>query len=326
MKNFFYYFVCVKKMDELRQELIRIGCIKKAKQGEFWTLKSGEKSDIYIDLRILPQHPGLLHRIVTFLHPAVYDDRTYVAGLPIGGIPLATMYSHRTKLPLLLIRKVQKDHGTGKMVEVDYSSWKAPKKVILVDDVVTTGSTVLETMEMLKQQQVPLEVVAVVCVVNRSDPFTNQIPSTAIPVYSLLTLKDLFPARTTFEERIRAPSNEFSAKLFQKMIDKKSNLCVSADVNTAGDLMQLLKKVGPYIAMIKVHFDTIQSNGGEWNGDDWVARFYSLAHEQNVLVMNDRKYADIGSATERWLYPTCNCRTRRNRGTWQVWCWRDFGR
>lgn len=290
----------------VKEELFRIGCIKRAKPGEFWTLKSGETSDIYIDLRILPQHPKLINTIATLLplpstrrggdpRDGLFDESTYVAGLPIGGIPLATLYSQRTNLPLLLVRKVPKDHGTSKMVEVDYSTWTNPRKLILVDDVLTTGSTVLDTIEMLKSQRIPLEVAAVVCVVNRSSPFRDQVPGTNIPIFALYKLEDLFTPRTTFGERLPLATNTTTRKLFQIMMEKKTNLCVSADVDTSDHVLSLLKATGPYIAMLKCHFDAIRLC------DVQIRDILEVAKQMNVLILSDRKYADIGSTITKKL-------------------------
>jgi len=292
------------KMNGVKDELFRIGCVKRAQPGEFWTLKSGETSDIYIDLRILPQYPKLMSTIAGLLPRVSSEEDGYVAGLPIGGIPLATLYAQRTRSALLLIRKVPKKHGTSKMVEVDYSSWTAPRELILVDDVLTTGSTVLETIEMLKSQQIPLKVTAVVCVVNRSNPLQTTVPGTDVPIHSLLTLEELFARRRTFADRLEAVPHAVARRLFRTMIDKKTNLCLSADVDSEEKLLELLTATSPYIAMIKVHFDAIEPNASGFRD------FMEAAEAQNVVVMSDRKYADIGSTIrkklERWeKHPAC---------------------
>lgn len=290
---------------QLASTLWQLGCIQRAKAGEKgWTLKSGDTSNVYVDLRILPQHPHILSQIAEAMS---IDDfgaaaaADYLAGLPLGGIPLATVLSQHSGIPQILIRKVAKDHGTTKMVEADYGNWDGPRTVILVDDVFTTGSTVCETMTMLEQQKIPLTVVGVVCVVNRSKPHIAFVPSTTIPVHSLFDYAQLFQTRKSFEMRARTTNNAATARLFEIMSKKKTNLCFSADFEidtnrteeTSIEIVELFRQIVPYIAMVKIHHDLLPTSV--------LKQIWLIAAENDVMVLSDDKFADIGSIVGKKL-------------------------
>lgn len=165
--------------EKLWKLIIDAGCIQ---HGESVVLKSGKTSDLCIDLRRLTQHPKSL---ALLLGPLVEKSKclakpsTCVAGVPMGGIHLATLYSHISGLPQILIRKEAKTHGTKRVVEIDASFQFT--NLILVEDVITTGSSVLEIIHLLKLHAPFLKVVAVVCLVNREGlDYVGDVPVCAL--------------------------------------------------------------------------------------------------------------------------------------------------
>jgi orotidine 5'-phosphate decarboxylase subfamily 1/orotate phosphoribosyltransferase len=280
------------------------GLVKIARPGEPFVLKSGLTSEIYVDLRTLGGTPKLhamvCQGLVDILPKWIFEEEggcDYVAGLPLGGVPLAALVSHLGELPLLLIRKQPKDHGTGRIVEAELSEMT---DVILVDDVITTGSTVKETVERFNKSGAPIRVAGVLCVVNRCDGAPSVVPDTDIPLHSLLTLDELLSARHVrepFSRRALVAKNARAHELFQVMEEKKTNVCWSADVSTFGEVLRFFRAIAPHIAMIKLHFDALlgvvtHENFGE---------LFQIARENKVLVMGDRKFADIGSTVKRQL-------------------------
>jgi uridine monophosphate synthetase len=147
-------------------QIVKVGCVQR---GKSVVLKSGISSDLYIDLRKLTQHPRLLQNLVlemvSISQELLYSPSVCVAGIPMGAIHLATLYSQFANVPQILIRKEPKTHGTRKLVEMDDS--QNLTRVILIEDVITTGASVLEVIELLKIHQPNLQVVGVVCLVNR---------------------------------------------------------------------------------------------------------------------------------------------------------------
>ena len=289
-----------KRTRKLAELFLTSGLVKHAPPGNPFLLKSGKTSDIYVDLRTLGANPrlhalvgeALLDTLPSVTTAMLKGGIGYVAGLPLGGVPLATLVSHIGEIGMLLIRKQPKKHGTFRIVEADLTE---PTSVVLVDDVLTTGSTVRETVERFKKSGVPITVVGVLCVVNRCDGAPTKVPETNIPLYSVLTLSDLRQRRRIPFGR-RVSSNATATELFRLMDKKKTNVCWSADVDTPEELLRVFRVVAPHIAMIKVHFDAIV---GLTSVD--VGMMFRIAYENQVLVMGDRKFADIGATVSRQL-------------------------
>lgn len=94
----------------------------------------------------------------------------------------------------------------------------------------------------------------------------------------------------TYGKRIQHAGNPVAKRLFKLMEDKKTNLCIAADVKTTSEILSLLEKTGPYICLFKLHIDMVE----DFN-DGFITKLTSLAAKLNVLLMEDRKYGDIGN-------------------------------
>ncbi|MCL5094248.1 MAG: orotate phosphoribosyltransferase [Patescibacteria group bacterium] len=131
---------------QLIKDLHNIGSVK---FGEF-TLKSGIKSPIYIDLRLLASHPKVLKTIAKLIAEKIKDkDCDIIAGIPYTGIPMATAVSLETGIPMIYPRKEIKDYGTKKKIEGVY---KSGDKCIVIDDLITSGASKFETVEPLEAE------------------------------------------------------------------------------------------------------------------------------------------------------------------------------
>lgn len=125
------------------QELRESGVIK---YGNF-ILKSGQQSNIYIDCREMISNPFLMKKICEkiFLRIGKCD---YVCGVPDGAVPLASFLSCIYDIPLIMVRKNVKEHGTQKRIE---GKFKKGGRCLLLDDVFTTGGSISETAKILKE-------------------------------------------------------------------------------------------------------------------------------------------------------------------------------
>jgi uridine monophosphate synthetase len=140
---------------ELADELLAAGCVQ---FGDFM-LKSGERSPIYFDLRLLAGRPKLLAKVAEAYLPVLERlefDR--LAAVPYAGLPIATAVSLRSGCPLVYPRKERKTYGTGASVEGGFESGE---KVLLLDDLATTGGSKFEAIEQLAEVGLQAEDVVV---------------------------------------------------------------------------------------------------------------------------------------------------------------------
>ena len=128
----------------LLEALVNIGVIK---WGEF-TLRSGEISPIYIDCRAIISYPQLLCAVGIALWDKVKHLKpSLLCGVPYTALPMATSISLDQNLPMLMCRKEIKEYGTKKQIE---GVFKSGQDCLIVEDVVTTGGSVLKIAEILK--------------------------------------------------------------------------------------------------------------------------------------------------------------------------------
>ncbi len=114
--------------------------------GDF-TLRSGEQSSYYCDIKQALGNPKVLKLIITELIKLVPMKTTCIAGSGYGGITLASLVAHKLGLPLSLVRDKVKDHGTKKLIDGYIPNKK--DVVCIIDDVFTTGSSITDTREKL---------------------------------------------------------------------------------------------------------------------------------------------------------------------------------
>ncbi|MEM2088572.1 MAG: orotate phosphoribosyltransferase [Thermoproteota archaeon] len=116
------------------------------KTGEF-KLTSGGLSPYYVDLRILVSKPRIFDRLVdTYVDKMRKTRESFdvVAGVETAGIPIATLISHKTGVPMVFVRSREREHGTGRLVEGEL---REGSRAVIVDDVLTTGRSILKAAE-----------------------------------------------------------------------------------------------------------------------------------------------------------------------------------
>lgn len=154
-------------------------------EGDF-TLSSGLKSKYYLDKYLFETDPALLRDIaeaLTSLLPAAFDR---LAGVELGGVPLATALSLRTGVPFVIARRAAKDHGTGK----DFEGILRPgDRVVLVEDVLTTGTQALAAARRI--EALGAKVVKIIYVVDRQQGAAQALRKAGYDAASLFTAQDL---------------------------------------------------------------------------------------------------------------------------------------
>jgi orotate phosphoribosyltransferase len=151
-----------------------------------FTLRSGAVSDTYFDKYLFEADPALLLRISKEMVQYIPTDTQALAGLEMGGIPIATLLSQHTGLPTRFVRKAAKDYGTCKIAEG--GSLKGVK-LCLVEDVVTSGGAVLDAAEALRSAGA--ELLGVVCVIDREATGRDNLKEIGLPMWPLFTRSEL---------------------------------------------------------------------------------------------------------------------------------------
>lgn len=153
--------------------------------GEF-LLRSGAISHEYFDKYRFEADPQLLRAIAEHLVPMVPDGTEVLAGLELGGVPLAVMLSQLTGIPVAFVRKKAKEYGTRRLAE---GSAIDGRRVLVVEDVVTSGGqVVLSTADL---RAAGAEVEHALCVIDRQAGGADALAASGVALRALFTMSDL---------------------------------------------------------------------------------------------------------------------------------------
>lgn len=293
---------------ELVLSLERIGAIK---FGEF-TLKSGLKSPFYFDLRDMISQPELLEATADLLIDKIKDLQfDVITGIPYTALPIATLVAAKLKKPLIYMRKEEKAYGTGKKVIGTFSKNDV---CLVIDDLITTGESKIETTEGLEKEG--LKIRDFMVVIDRSKDGEKSLKEKNYQLHSLITLPEILEILhqhqkiddkkieqvRLFTQQINTPQttekkvskNPLTDKLRAKIQEKQSNLILSLDEDNPNMFFSILEQVGSEIVMLKTHIDIMK------NFDDtFLPKLLDYAKKFNFLLFEDRKFADIGSTVRK---------------------------
>lgn len=186
--------------------------------GDF-VLKSGQKSDIYIDCRRMFENPDMLESVAGYMLEVAPSEFDYVCGVPYGAVPLATIISVQSEKPLIMLRKERKEHGTKNILEgIDIKKITPESRCLLVEDVVTTGSSINNAInQLVKNSPFVYENILPLAVFNRGIE----------PIPHLWSLADIAPKR----------------------------LCVAIDMPSIDKSTHLTEDIHEYVDIVKVYHD-----------------------------------------------------------------------
>ncbi len=172
-------------MKDLADALKECGAIK---LGDF-TLASGKKSGYYVDIKKAITNPELLKLIACRISETMKlhsIKANYVGGVALGGVPIAVSVSLETGLPLLMIRKEVKDYGTkGQIV----GEIVPGREVVLVEDVTTTGGSVIKAVRALRENGIVIH--HVITVVDREEGALKTMASDDVELIPLVRMSEL---------------------------------------------------------------------------------------------------------------------------------------
>ena len=144
------------------------------RKGEF-TLKSGRKSEYYVDVKCLISYPNIMAELSNLLYIKIIGiikkeniklENVCICGLPYAGIPFVSYISMRNNIQMILLRKEQKKYGTKKQFE---GSLENTKHLILVDDILTTGLSICESVALFRDLGYKNDISAVVLIDREED-------------------------------------------------------------------------------------------------------------------------------------------------------------
>lgn len=158
--------------EAVARALIEIGAVGFSHQ-EPITFKSGIVSPIYVDNRRLPYHPEQWQVIIQGFQDLIETDNLnfdVVAGVAVGGVPHSSALGYATQCPSVFVRKEPKGHGKGQRVEGGEVDGKA---VLLVEDLVTTGSSSLSGVQALRDEGALVDTLIAIVSYGFNDALTN---------------------------------------------------------------------------------------------------------------------------------------------------------
>lgn len=163
--------------------LYKIGAIK---FGDF-TLKNGEQSKVYIDLRQIVSYPEVLRAVGEAIWQQVSGEPfDVICGVPYTALPIATCISLQQNVPMVMRRKEKKNYGTKQMVE---GTFRTGQRCLIVEDIITTGSSILETADDV--EVAGLKVRDAVVLINREQGGAENLHQRHYNLHAAFTLKEI---------------------------------------------------------------------------------------------------------------------------------------
>lgn len=157
--------------------------------GEF-LLRSGKISNEYFDKYLFESNPLLLKHISRYMVELLPNGTEILAGLEMGGIPIATAISLDCGLPVTFIRKKAKDYGTCKVNE---GPSMEGKNIVIIEDVITSGGQVILSAQDIRKTGA--NILCTICVINRQQGGLEALEQVGIPLISLFTMDELKSVR-----------------------------------------------------------------------------------------------------------------------------------
>ena len=180
------YELKVMKMDNKKSELITL--LKEnhvVKYGKF-TLSSGKESNYYVDMKRAITDPTILSKVAEIITEKIMDQEIdKVAGPALGAIPIVTAVSIVSSIPMLMIRKAKKDYGTSELIEGDLNK---DDIVIVLEDVTTTGNSLLKAIQAVKSNGGLVKKAFVV--VDREEGAIINLQNEGVELEPLVTVND----------------------------------------------------------------------------------------------------------------------------------------
>ena len=177
-------------MDFVKEFSIFLHEIGAIKFGDF-SLSSGKKSKYYVDLRLVPSYPLQFRKMVKYLQNNIInyvglENFDSYATIPTGGLVIASALAIETVKPLIYVRTKTKDYGTSKSIE---GKIEDGMKIVLIDDVSTTGGSVVTGLKILKEAN--LVATDAFVIVDRLEGADNSLKNEGVSLHSLTNILEI---------------------------------------------------------------------------------------------------------------------------------------
>ena len=154
--------------------------------GDF-TLASGKRSSMYVDLRLLVSRPNLMQDAAcAYARKLDFLECDRIAGIPYAALPIGMAVSLASGVPLIYNRKESKSHGLGKDIE---GLWQPGERVVIIEDVITTGGSIVSSVELFRAAGLVVE--DAVVLLDRQQGGVENLRKVGIRVHSVLELSDV---------------------------------------------------------------------------------------------------------------------------------------
>ena len=175
------WIMCGMTKEQLAKRISDLALLR----GEF-TLRSGRKSNYYLDKYRFETQPDVLKALGKMLAERVTPDIDRLAGPELGAVALAAAAAMESGKPFVLVRNRKKHYGTSKQIE---GVLNKGEKVLIIEDVLTTGGQVLESVASLREMGATVE--RIVAIIDRMEGARENIEGAGLKFEALFTTKDL---------------------------------------------------------------------------------------------------------------------------------------
>ncbi|TKR60155.1 hypothetical protein L596_027451 [Steinernema carpocapsae] len=273
---------------ELIAELHQRGVFKLGK----YVLKSGQKSPIYIDLRELITSIKILRMAAQSLCDIIKANNIeydYIVGVPYAALPIATLVCDILDAPMLLRRKEAKSYGTKKLIE---GKFEAGKRALIVEDVVTSGQSILETVELLRKEGLVCD--DVVSVLDRQQGGVDELKKQGIQLMSVVTMNNILDYMISVNQITSQRKTEIIDQLAAPFIPNGAQNGDSIDWKIQSrhektenalnrQILKIAETAAPHICALKLHVDIIKDFSPAF-----VKSLTTLAHNNDFVIFEDR--------------------------------------
>jgi len=263
-----------------------------------FVLKSGQLSNFYVNLKKLISFPHLFDEICSRLAKKCQHtdpEKDIIAGVPVGAIPFASIVSYEKVLPMILVREYAKNHGNKNIIE---GTGYVNKNCILIEDVVTSGQSILGTIKKLESNNINIK--KVIVIVDRESGGFEKIKSKGYEIESLFKLNEFsaHEKKTKYGREIQKLHHAdfpLVQRINQIAFQKKSRLIISLDLICPHEIFKILENIGKYILAVKLHLDMIDFENSLMEKYEFMDIIDDLKKQHSFFIIEDRKYADIAS-------------------------------